>query len=66
MPRVAAASSGDGAHAFAAAAGLAACVNVLPMMTSVFRWEGNIEQGHEQQLVIKTAAGAIHASPAGA
>ncbi len=40
---------------------LAACVNVLPMMTSVFRWEGNIEQGHEQQLVIKTAAGAIHA-----
>lgn len=40
---------------------LAACVNVLPMMTSVFRWQGNIEQGHEQQLVIKTAAGAIHA-----
>jgi periplasmic divalent cation tolerance protein len=40
---------------------LAACVNVMPMMTSVFRWQGTIEQGHEQQLVIKTAAGALHA-----
>jgi periplasmic divalent cation tolerance protein len=40
---------------------LAACVNVLPVMTSVFRWQGNIEQDREQQLVIKTAAGSIHA-----
>jgi len=38
---------------------LAACVNVLPPMTSVYRWQGAIEQEREQQLVIKTTRGAI-------
>jgi len=33
---------------------LAACVNVLPVMTSVYRWKEKIEQDREQQLVIKT------------
>jgi periplasmic divalent cation tolerance protein len=34
---------------------LAACVNLLPVMESVFRWEGQIEQDAERQLIIKTS-----------
>ena len=34
---------------------LAACVNVLPPMTSVYRWRGLVEQAQEHQLVIKTS-----------
>jgi periplasmic divalent cation tolerance protein len=33
---------------------LAACVNVLPEMTSHFRWRGVVEQAEERQLLIKT------------
>lgn len=33
---------------------LAACVNVVPAMTSFFRWEGKVEQASERQLIIKT------------
>ncbi|HVG68649.1 MAG TPA: divalent-cation tolerance protein CutA [Gaiellales bacterium] len=39
--------------------GLAACVNVLPPMTSVYRWRGAIEQDREQQLIIKTTAARV-------
>jgi periplasmic divalent cation tolerance protein len=34
---------------------LAACVNLLPVMDSVYRWEGRIERDVERQVVIKTA-----------
>lgn len=33
---------------------LAACVNLLPAMQSVYRWEGQVEQDTERQVVIKT------------
>lgn len=33
---------------------LAACVNLLPAMTSVYRWRGQVEQDRELQVVIKT------------
>lgn len=33
---------------------LAACVNVMPVMTSVYRWEGKVQRDSERQLVIKT------------
>jgi periplasmic divalent cation tolerance protein len=40
---------------------LAACVNILPGITSVYRWEDKIEQGNELLLVIKTARTAYKA-----
>ena len=33
---------------------LAACVNILPAMTSVYCWQGKLEQGQEHQMIIKT------------
>jgi periplasmic divalent cation tolerance protein len=35
---------------------LAACVNVLPAMISIYRWKGSVEQDKEHQIVIKTTA----------
>lgn len=33
---------------------LAACVNVLPAVTSIYRWQGAMEQASEVTLLIKT------------
>jgi periplasmic divalent cation tolerance protein len=34
---------------------LAACVNILPGVTSMYRWHGTIEQNEELLLIIKTS-----------
>lgn len=40
---------------------LAACVSVLPAMTSFYWWEGRLGEEREQQLVIKTTADRVAA-----
>lgn len=50
-------SGADGA-AFAralVAERLAACVNIHPDMTSIYRWEGAVSEDTERQVVIKTS-----------
>jgi periplasmic divalent cation tolerance protein len=37
--------------------GLAACVNIVPAVTSVYTWKGVPQVDREQQLIIKTTAG---------
>jgi periplasmic divalent cation tolerance protein len=38
---------------------LAACVNILPQVSSVYRWEDNIDEAREWLLVVKTTAAAF-------
>jgi periplasmic divalent cation tolerance protein len=35
---------------------LAACVNVVPQIESIYRWQGKIERAEEWMLVVKTTA----------
>lgn len=34
--------------------GLAACANILPEVTSIYRWQGTLEQASEVVLLLKT------------
>jgi periplasmic divalent cation tolerance protein len=34
---------------------MAACVNLLPLMESIYRWEGDVQHETERQLIIKTS-----------
>ena len=54
--------SGTDAHTLASilvTERLAACVNVLGEMESVYRWKGGVESEQERQIVIKTTAAVV-------
>ena len=38
---------------------LAACVNLIEGVRSIYRWQGAIEETHEVLLVLKTTAGCV-------
>jgi periplasmic divalent cation tolerance protein len=40
---------------------LAACVNIVPAVESVYRWQGEIERGTEVLVVIKTNTACLEA-----
>ena len=50
--------AGGDAGAFARAiveSRLAACVNLLPVMESVYRWDGRVQCDSERQVILKTS-----------
>lgn len=50
------------AHAIAAAIverELAACVNIVPLVQSIYRWKGKVEEDEETLLVVKTTRAAV-------
>jgi periplasmic divalent cation tolerance protein len=44
---------------------LAACVNIVSGVRSIYRWDGDIERGREVLLIIKTTADRLPAIDAG-
>jgi periplasmic divalent cation tolerance protein len=38
---------------------LAACVNIVPRIESIYRWQGKVETAEEWLLIIKTTADAL-------
>jgi periplasmic divalent cation tolerance protein len=54
----------DKAHEIAEAliaSGSAACVNIIPSLTSIYRWEGKTERDSEVMLLIKSRASRLAA-----
>ena len=39
--------------------GLASCVNIVSQVTSIYRWQGNVEETRECLLIAKTTAAAF-------
>ncbi|MGA9390850.1 MAG: divalent-cation tolerance protein CutA [Candidatus Sulfotelmatobacter sp.] len=39
--------------------GMAACVNIMPQVASIYRWQGKVEEAREWLLLIKTTAAAV-------
>jgi periplasmic divalent cation tolerance protein len=37
----------------------AACVNIVPQITSIYRWKNNVEEAREWLLIVKTTADAF-------
>jgi len=40
---------------------LAACANLVPQVTSIYRWEGAVQEDSEVLMVVKTSAGRVAA-----
>ena len=40
---------------------LVACVNILPPMNSIYRWQGKIEEDMEEQVMLKTTTDRVPA-----
>jgi periplasmic divalent cation tolerance protein len=38
---------------------LAACVNIVPQVTSIYSWQGKMEEAREWLLIVKTTAAAF-------
>lgn len=49
-------ASAEGIATALVEARLAACVNLLPQVRSIYRWEGRLEHSNEWLLLIKTGA----------
>jgi len=39
--------------------GMAACVNIIPQVASIYRWLGKVEEAREWLLIVKTTAAAF-------
>jgi periplasmic divalent cation tolerance protein len=40
---------------------IAACVNIVPQVVSIYRWQNRMEESHEWLLIIKTTTAAFEA-----